>query len=176
MIVVNDNSTDHSLNEIKKYRSSNIKIVNNKKNIGLPGSLNSGIKLSTGSLIVRVDSDDWVHEDFLNILSTFLNLNNTIDAVACAYTLTDYKEIPISEKNCLKSPIGGGIMFRVQHLMEMNLYDKKFKYAEEKALRKKFLKNYKITRVPISLYRYRQHKNNRSKNKFMVKKYSSILK
>ena len=103
-------------------------------------------------------------------------VTDTSDAVACDYLMVDNHQNILSHKNCFEEPIGCGIMFRVQHLMEMNLYDKKFKYAEEKALRKKFLKNYKITRVPISLYRYRQHKNNRSKNKFMVKKYSSILK
>lgn len=176
LIIINDNSNDNSLNEIKKYKYSNIKIINNKKNIGLPASLNVGIRNSTGSLIVRVDSDDWVHIDFLNILSTFLNININIDAVACDYALTDHKEKPIMEKNCEKYPIGCGIMFRLQHLLEMNLYDEKFKFAEEEALRKKFLKNYKITRIPLSLYRYRQHKNNRSKNKTMVKKYSSKLK
>ena len=53
------------------------------------------------------------------------------------------------------------IMFRLQHLLEINLYDKKFKFAEEEDLRKKFLKKHKITQIPLSLYRYRHHKNNR---------------
>ena len=57
-------------------------------------------------------------------------------------------------------------------LLEMDLYDEKFVYAEEEALRKKFLETYSITRIPLSLYRYRQHKKNRSKNIKMVTKYS----
>ena len=56
--------------------------------------MNKGIRLATGSLIVRVDSDDWVHEEFLNIMST-LALNKKIDAVACDYTMTDHMENPI---------------------------------------------------------------------------------
>ena len=172
IIVINDFSKDNSLIEINKYKSSNVKIFNNKKNLGLPASLNRGIRLATGSLIVRVDSDDWVHEEFLNIMSTFLALNKKIDAVACDYTMTDHMENPIVDKNCVKFPIGCGIMFRLQHLLEMDLYDEKFVYAEEEALRKKFLKTYSITRIPLSLYRYRQHKKNRSKNIKMVTKYS----
>ena len=132
--------------------------------------------MATGSLIVRVDSDDWVHEEFLNIMSTFLALNKKIDAVACDYTTTDHMENPIDDKNCIKFPIGCGIMFRLQHLLEMDLYDEKFVYAEEEALRKKFLKIYSITRIPLSLYRYRQHKKNRSKNIKMVSKYSKKAK
>ena len=52
----------------------------------------NAIKLSFGKYIVRVDSDDWVHEEFLNIMSTFLALNKKIDAVACDYTMTDHME------------------------------------------------------------------------------------
>ena len=47
---------------------------------------------------------------------------------------------------------------------------------EEEAFRKVFLKKYSITRVPLSLYRYRQHPKNRSKNKKMVKLYRSKFK
>ena len=42
-------------------------------------------------------------------MSTFLALNKKIDAVACDYTMTDEKENPIVENNCMKFPIGCGI-------------------------------------------------------------------
>tara|TARA_B100000427_G_C15447204_1_gene567882 strand:- start:299 stop:949 length:651 start_codon:yes stop_codon:yes gene_type:complete len=173
VVIIDDFSKDNSIAEIKKYSSKNIKLIKNSKNFGLVKSLNLGIKKARGSLIVRVDSDDWVHEDFLNILSTFLFINEDLDAVACDYVLTDNKEKNLKIENCEKKPIGCGIMFRTQHLLDLGLYDEKFKYAEEEALRKIFLKKYKITRIPLNLYRYRQHKNNRSKNLKLVKLYSS---
>ena len=175
IIVVDDYSKDFSLNEIKKHNSSNLKIIRNKNNLGLPASLNKGIKDAKGTLIVRVDSDDWVHEDFLNILSTFLFLNKDLDAVSCDYALTDVNEKVLKIENCIKKPIGCGIMFRIQQLFELGLYDVKFKYAEEEALRKLFLKKYSITRIPLNLYRYRQHKNNRSKNKKLVRFYNKKI-
>ena len=138
--------------------------------------MNKGIKAAEGTLITRVDSDDWVHEDFLNILSTFLCLNKNLDAVSSDYALTDVNENEIKVENCHEKPIGCGIMFRSLQLFELGLYDLKFKYAEEEAFRKIFLKKYSITRVPLSLYRYRQHKNNRSKNKKLVKFYSKKIK
>lgn len=176
IIVVDDFSNDFSLNEIKKQKSNNIKLIKNKKNLGLPTSLNIGIKEAKGTLIVRVDSDDWVHEDFLNILSTFLFLNKNLDAVSCDYALTNANEKVLKIENCIKKPIGCGIMFRIQQLYELGLYNVKFKYAEEEALRKQFLKKYSITRIPLNLYRYRQHKNNRSKNKKLVKLYNKKIK
>ena len=174
IVIVDDYSRDNTYNEIRKQKFSNIKIIRNKKNIGLPGSLNIGIRAAKGSFIVRVDADDWVQEDFLNIMSTFLYINKNIDAVACDYTITDFRENSIKEINCSKNPIGCGIMFRMQHLLDIDFYDEEFLYAEEEHLRKKFLKKYLITRIPISLYRYRKHEANRSKNKKLVKKYSNI--
>ena len=175
IITIDDCSTDHSLDELKKYKTNQIKIIKNKKNLGLPVSLNLGIKEAKGSLIVRVDSDDWVHEDFLNILSTFLFINKELDAVACDYAITGANEKILKIENCIKKPIACGIMFRLQQLYELGLYNEKFKYAEEEALRKVFLKKYKITIIPLNLYRYRQHKNNRSKNKKLVHFYKKKL-
>ena len=91
-----------------------------------------------------MDSDDWVHEDFLNIMSTFLFINENLDAVACDYVLTDENEKSIKILNCEKKPIGCGIMFRAQQLINLGLYDETFKYAEEEALRKNFLRNTKL--------------------------------
>jgi len=172
IIVIDDCSTDQSYNEIIKQKNSTIRIIKNEKNIGLPASLNKGLKKARGSFVVRVDSDDWVQYDFLNILSTFLFLNKNLDAVCCDYSITDYKENLIENVNSEKKPIGCGIMFRMQHLLDLNLYDEKFLYAEEEHLRKKFLRKYQITRLPVALYRYRKHENNRSNNYVEVKKYS----
>jgi glycosyltransferase involved in cell wall biosynthesis len=176
VIIVDDGSQDHSMEEIAKQITDNFHIIKNKKNLGLPRSLNIGILKAKGSFVVRIDSDDWVHKDFLNILSTFLYLNKKIDAVSCDYTLTDSKENNIKEENCIKKPIGCGIMFRMQHLLDINLYDEKFKYAEDQALRKEFLKKYTITRVPLSLYRYRMHETNHTKNKKQMKLFVKKLK
>ena len=137
--------------------------------------LNIGLKACQGSFAVRVDSDDWVQEDFLNIMSTFLFLDKNIDAVSCDYTITDFRENSIEEVKSEKKPIACGIMFRMQHLLDIGLYDEKFKYAEEEALRRKFMKKYKITRIPLSMYRYRQHEANRSKNKKQVNKFSKLV-
>jgi glycosyltransferase involved in cell wall biosynthesis len=176
VVIIDDSSRDHSMDEILKQKTDNFQIIKNKKNLGLPRSLNIGILKAKGSFVVRVDSDDWVHKDFLNILSTFLYLNKRIDAVACDYTVTDNKENNIKEENCLKKPIGCGIMFRMQHLLDINLYNEKFKYAEDEALRKEFLKKYSITRIPLSLYRYRKHENNHTKNKKKMKFFQKKLK
>tara|TARA_B000000460_G_C21491710_1_gene381908 strand:+ start:393 stop:1040 length:648 start_codon:yes stop_codon:yes gene_type:complete len=175
IIIVDDGSTDNSIKEIKKQRTSNMKIIRNKKNLGLPASLNIGIRAAKGMYVVRVDADDWVHNNFLDILANFLFINLEIDAVACDYWVSNKNEVSLKTENCEKKPIGCGIMFRMQHLLDINLYDESFIFSEEKALRKEFLKKYSITRIPLSLYHYRQHEKNRTKNKRKIREYSKKL-
>tara|TARA_B100001769_G_C21985563_1_gene529771 strand:+ start:341 stop:940 length:600 start_codon:yes stop_codon:yes gene_type:complete len=162
IIVVDDGSTDSTMKILKAFEDE-IKILKNDKNIGLPASLNLGIKNAKGKYIVRVDSDDYVNVEFLKILYLFIHLNENIDASACDYYLVNDDEKVIKKVNCDQNPIGCGIMFEAQHLISIGLYNENFLLNEEKELRERFVKKYKITRIPLPLYRYRQHDNNMTK-------------
>mgnify|MGYP001271183936 FL=1 len=170
IILVNDKSTDETKKTITPYLKELV-YVENKRNLGLPASLNVGIKKARGQFIVRVDSDDWVHKEYLQILYNFLNLNNEIDAVSCDYYLMDRNQKILSKENCEKKPIGCGIMFRFIQLINIGLYDKKMMSSGDEDLFIRFKKKYEIFRLPIPLYRYIRHKNNMTNNKKYLKKY-----
>jgi len=172
IILVDDGSTDSTENIYKTF-SNDIKIIKFKKNYGLPTALNKGIKNAKGRFIVRVDSDDYVNSEFLQVLYLYISGNQDFDAVACDYLLVDDKEQTIQRFDCLKKPIGCGIMFKIDHLVEIGLYNEKFLLHEEKELRVRFEKKYTISRVPLALYRYRKHSSNMTNNK---KKYKTKLK
>ena len=57
IILVNDGSTDNSLNEVEKTNIKNIKIINNSKNMGKGYSIINGIKNSKGDIILVTDAD-----------------------------------------------------------------------------------------------------------------------
>lgn len=59
-IIVDDGSTDSSLEIIRGYeaRDDRVRIILNEKNIGLAKSLNKGIALAQGRFIARMDADD----------------------------------------------------------------------------------------------------------------------
>ena len=94
IILVDDASTDNTQKVIKNLKEfSGIKIIKNKKNIGLPKSINTAIKASVGRYIVRVDSDDYVSRMFLYLTKLFLDMNREYQAVA-----VDYYKVSDNEK------------------------------------------------------------------------------
>ena len=168
IIVIDDGSKDNTPAILNAFKDEII-LIKNKKNLGLPESLNIGIKNSKGRFIVRVDSDDYVNKEFIKLLELYLLHNNHIQAVSCDYFKVDNNENTISQENSKKNPIGCAIMFRVESLIDIGLYDKNFRIHEEKDLRIRFLKKYKIERLPIPLYRYRFHEGNITKKKLESK-------
>ena len=174
IIVINDSSKDNTKKALLPF-VGDIVLIENKRNLGLPSSLNKGIKKARGQFIVRVDSDDYVHVDFLKILSLHLQLNHSIDAIASDYLLVNNDQDVIKEMNCLKDPIGCGIMFRLKHLIELGLYNAKFLRREDEELMNRFKIKYNISRVAIPLYRYRRHENNITNDKKSMKKYKKKL-
>ena len=159
IIVIDDGSEDRTDFALDLFLDEIILIKNNK-NIGLPASLNKGIKTSKAKYILRVDGDDYVNETFLFLLYEFIEQNKYMDAVACDYLIIDNQEEIISRNNCMEEPIGCGIMFKTSHLMEIGLYDEDFQLHEERELRHRFEKKFQIHRLELPLYRYRRHENN----------------
>ena len=174
IIVINDSSKDNTKNALLPF-VGDIVLIENKRNLGLPSSLNKEIEKARGQFIVRVDSDDYVQVDFLKILSLHLQLNHSIDAIASDYLLVNNDQDVIKEMNCLKDPIGCGIMFRLKHLIELGLYNAKFLRREDEELMNRFKIKYNISRVAIPLYRYRRHENNITNDKKSMKKYKKKL-
>lgn len=74
IIIVNDGSTDNSLDIINGYKESNknIKIIN-QKNGGLSNARNNGVKKASGEYIIFVDSDDYVEKNLLENIDSRLN-------------------------------------------------------------------------------------------------------
>ena len=175
IIVIDDGSEDRTPFALDLFKDE-IVLIKNENNLGLPSALNKGIKASKANNIVRVDGDDYVNENFLLILHEFLEQNKYMDAVACDYLLIDNNEEVISKNNCMDDNIGCGIMFKTNHLIEIGLYDEDFQLHEERELRIRFEKKYKIHRVELPLYRYRHHNNNITNNHVRMAEFNEKLK
>lgn len=178
IIVVNDGSTDKTSYALELFLDpgeSVIKVINNEANLGLPASINKGINAARSSFIVRVDSDDFVNNNFINFLHFYLENNINSDAVACDYLVLDDDENVLERCDCIDKPIACGIMFRKEQLLSIGLYDEKFRYHEDREMRIRFEKKYKIHQLALPLYRYRRHENNITNNHIEMDKYNQEL-
>ena len=174
VIVVNDASTDRSRFALELFEND-IHLINNEKQLGLPGSLNKGILKARGKYIVRIDGDDYVNMEFLKILLLHLDLNQDTDAFACDYLMVDNNEHILERRNALQHPIACGIMFRLDQLVDIGLYDEKFILREDEDLRLRFMKKHTIGRLQLPLYRYRRHETNITNNKRQMQRFKVLL-
>lgn len=71
LILVNDASTDDTLQILQEYESlypENILLIPLEQNVGLGAARNIGLEYAQGDYIGFVDSDDWVEDDMYEIL------------------------------------------------------------------------------------------------------------
>ncbi len=68
IILVNDCSTDSSMDIVSKFDDSRIKIINHTVNKGAGWARRTGIAAATGDYVITVDGDDYISEDFIESL------------------------------------------------------------------------------------------------------------
>lgn len=178
IIVINDGSsdkTDYALSQFSGPNDSVMRVLSNTSNIGLPASLNRGIRHAAGRYIVRVDSDDFVNTNFLSFLHYYLESNELAGAVACDYILIDDQERVIRRCCSKAEPIACGIMFRKGLLLEVGLYDEQFRAHEDKDLMYRFEGSYQVDHLCLPLYRYRRHENNLTNDRDVLDRHALLL-
>lgn len=86
IIIVNDSSTDNSLEIINEYlkQDNRIILINKEKNEGLSAARNSGIEIAKGEYILHIDSDDWIEQNYFKEMYKF-TIKNKADIVISDY-------------------------------------------------------------------------------------------
>lgn len=83
LILINDGSTDNSLEIAKSYCDDRIVLIN-KENEGLSATRNLGIKIAKGEYILHIDSDDWIEQSY------FKNMYNLAKKKDADIVMTGY--------------------------------------------------------------------------------------
>lgn len=164
IIVIDDASTDDSKLYMDMYLDT-IKPIYNTKNLGLAASCNKAIRQAMGKFIIRVDADDFVSRDTLKVHHLFLSHNkDDINATSSDYYEVDSNETVIRRRNGTTFPIACGIMFKLDDVLELGLYNENIP-REDVDFRSRFLKSGRhIYNIPIPFYKYTQHSDSMTKS------------
>lgn len=178
IIVVDDGSTDNSLEVIKDLNNREGVSFLVQENKGVAEASNAGIRVARGRFIIRVDSDDYIKEHTLLFLSEILMNNPDIGFVYADHVRVDRDEKPMERIviNTLDLLFrhGAGIMMRKSYLEALGLYDKSLRNAEDFDLLRRYLKNYDGYHLKLPLYNYRQHEANMTRDESERKRWEGI--
>ncbi len=98
IILVDDGSPDKSsiLCDIYAQKDDRI-IVIHKSNGGLSSARNAGLEICNGEFVAFIDSDDYVHKDFIKLLYQDL-INHDSDIASCGIVKYNDKEYPTAPR------------------------------------------------------------------------------
>lgn len=106
IIVVNDNSTDGSYNIIIEYakKDNRFVVVNLTETKEQGNARNEGLKIAKGEYITFMDSDDWVANDFIEVLYNEIEKDN-LDMVSASQYFYDNLQKKVVDINMIPAKV-----------------------------------------------------------------------
>jgi glycosyltransferase involved in cell wall biosynthesis len=167
LIVIDDASTDRTVDVVKTYADPRLVLVEKKTNTGYTFSLNHGLAISAGEYIARMDADDIMADNRIKEQVEFMDTHSELAASGTWYKLTKENRI-VSEPSlpeevkvtlldycCLAHPTS---MIRRQLLLTAGLkYDPVREPAEDYDLWTRLVAFGNLANLPRVLLNYRQH-------------------
>jgi glycosyltransferase involved in cell wall biosynthesis len=193
-IIIIDNPKNKNISDLVKSfmrKDTRIKLIENKKNIGLASSLNIGIKSSIGKYLVRMDADDFSNINRFESQYDYMIKHNKIDILFCwakyvdslgkiiklhspSNILTRNLKFNFFKKHLFVHPT----LFCKRYVLINNLYDETFLRAQDFELWLRLIKSYNFSILEKYLFNYTLKngiKNFKSRNlTFKQAKYGCI--
>ena len=174
MIIIDDGSTDNSRQIIEEYKSSEKVFIIYQKNKGLNITNNIALRASSGKYIMRLDADDYLEHDALEVLSQELESDDSLGLVFPNYYYINAQNSVIGEeiRHDFENDVtlldqaahGACTMIRTQFLKDVGGYNESYNCQDGYELWVKFITHFKVKNVKRHLFYYRQHGKNLTTN------------
>ena len=175
IIIVDDFSNDDSIVKINKYRKNkNVKVIFNRKRLGLINSAIKAISISKGKYFLRLDADDILKKNAIKMLVNITKKNSKISMVFPNFRYyfektKSYKSFKYQKKrtyDLLDFPAHGACsLIKKKSFNRVGGYSKLFDRQDGFYIWSLFILNqFKIVNLSKSLFFYRIHGENLSKN------------
>lgn len=190
IILINDGSTDKSLDICNKYieNDSRIRIIN-QENSGVSSARNIGIKEASGRYISFVDADDYVEPNYIEELVRGIKKYN-VDFVQCGTIINDEKVLYCQDQEMIFSNnkevtidfLGRGMSGTIwdklykKELLEDLQFDEKYNKNEDTLFVLEVVKKANtFVRIGLPLYHYTYKKSDSLTSSFSLEKDYNLL-
>lgn len=171
LLVLNDASTDKTLEILEQFNDPRLKIITNEQNLKVVKTLNKGLAIAQGKYIARMDADDIAHPQRFEKQVHFFNKHPNIDFVGTwvqtfgsesnlmrAATEHEHIKVRLFFLNPIFHP---AVMFKRESFEKYGFkYDEKYTNAEDYGMWVKAIDHIKFANIPEVLLKYRVHASN----------------
>lgn len=177
LIIIDDVSTDNSVEIIKRYAAQDerIRFINHTENKGITPSLIESCELARGKYRVHLDSDDWIVDPNAFALQVAIFERDPEVALVCSpiahFTNNEQRTLLLSAydhdtvrpgeeavEHVLRFLITHtGTMMRMSAYRAFGGYDRRYKYVTDLKLNADLCAQGKMGYINRLLYAYRQH-------------------
>lgn len=181
LILVDDKSTDDTIERIKKYDDKRIKLIQLEQHSGFPGSVrNRGIEAAAGTWLYFVDHDDAIMPDMLQTLINTIGETKYPVIYMCDWYSAednDFTDININKVKLSTdpNPIADNVVERIDYeICNHGMHSVPWLYcikkdtglkfpedvlAEDICMHLQILKTFKVKKITGAHYIYRTHPN-----------------
>lgn len=174
LIIIDDGSKDGSKAIIEEYRTNEKISIIYQQNKGLNITNNVAMRTAKGKYLMRLDADDFLEPDALEVMSTVLDKDDELGLVFPDYYYVNAEGLKTGEEkrhnfekevSLYDQPAHGACtMVRLEFLKALGGYNESFTCQDGYDLWIKFIMHHKVTNVSQPLFFYRRHGNNLTTN------------
>jgi hypothetical protein len=170
LLIINDGSTDRSVEIIRGYQDPRIRLVDNAQNQGVIATLNHGLELARGHYIARHDADDVMAPTRLAKQLALLEAEADVVVVGTWVDLVDAEgrvfgqwQYPVHSPDVAWGLLFNAVVshptatFRAAPVRAIGGYRGPYRHAEDYDLWSRLAAAGRMTNIPEVLVKYRMH-------------------
>lgn len=178
LIIVNDCSTDNTLELVRGYESKDerIKVISNETNLKLPASLNVGFAAAKGRFLTWTSDDNKFKPDALKFMADYLDDHKETGMVCCTMDYIDeegrvVRKSKFNKRNAhaqfliVSSNVGACFMYTRETREKVGDYNTNFFCAEDYEYWLRIGLVQRIDYINNNLYQYRKNSGSLTANK-----------
>lgn len=169
LIAIDDASTDDTAEILRRAAKmdSRVRLIQNPSNLGLVGSLNSGVEAARGRFIARMDQDDISHRRRLEVQTRWLETSRCEVCGTWTWNFSRWggELVRFPEANeaiqaylLFNSAVAHPTVLAYAEILKRHRYNDSYRLVEDYELWARLsLEGYRLGNVPAPLLKYRLH-------------------